>query len=119
VARSADRVLVMYGGRIVEEGGVRTIFYAPRHPYTLSLLRSMPRIDAGREERLISIGGAPPSLARIPPGCAFHPRCFLGSDRPRCSTERPVLRDADGVSQRSACHYFEEIAAGATIDAGT
>ena len=109
VARSADRVVVMYGGKIVEQGDVRTIFYEPRHPYTVSLMRSMPRIDMVRGERLHSIGGSPPSLSGLPAGCAFHPRCFLGAERPQCRTETPELHDAGRGGHRSACHYANEL----------
>ena len=117
VARSADRVLVMYGGKIVEQGDVRTIFYEPRHPYTVSLMRSMPRIDMVRGERLNTIGGSPPSLSNIPSGCAFHPRCFLGAERQKCRSETPELRDAGTGSHRSACHYADELESGTADEA--
>lgn len=75
VAELADDVLVMYGGKCVEYSTAATVFSAPEHPYTWGLLRSMPRLDRGRTERLVPIPGAPPSLIHLPPGCAFHPRC--------------------------------------------
>jgi oligopeptide/dipeptide ABC transporter ATP-binding protein len=75
VAAVADRVLVMYGGRVVEEGTLDEIFYDPQHPYTWGLLGSLTRIDQPRPHRLPQIRGAPPSLLDLPPGCAFRPRC--------------------------------------------
>jgi peptide/nickel transport system ATP-binding protein/oligopeptide transport system ATP-binding protein len=75
VADIADRVLVMYGGRLVEQGTVDEIFYNPQHPYTWGLLGSVPRIDAEPGSRLPAIGGQPPSLSAIPEGCPFRPRC--------------------------------------------
>src|ERR1041385_6219107 len=75
VARYADRVNVMYAGRIIERGTARDIYHAPRHPYTLGLLRSVPRLDEPRRARLAPIEGQPPDLTRLPPGCAFAPRC--------------------------------------------
>jgi peptide/nickel transport system ATP-binding protein/oligopeptide transport system ATP-binding protein len=75
VAKMADRVAVMYAGRIVEEGPTFAIFADPRHPYTIGLSRSIPRLDDPKDKRLVPIPGAPPSLAHLPPGCPFHPRC--------------------------------------------
>jgi peptide/nickel transport system ATP-binding protein/oligopeptide transport system ATP-binding protein len=75
VAEVADRVLVMYAGRVVEQGTLDEIFYDPQHPYTWGLLGSLTRIDRPRPERLPQIGGAPPSLANLPRGCSFRPRC--------------------------------------------
>jgi len=75
VAEVADRVLVMYAGRVVEEGSLDEIFYDPQHPYTWGLLGSLPRIDRPRPRRLPQIGGTPPAPISPPPGCAFHPRC--------------------------------------------
>ena len=89
VAETADRVAVMYAGRIVETGPTDAVLAAPAHPYTEGLLASVPRGQSGREERLRPIAGAPPSLARIPPGCPFHPRCPYVIDR--CRSERPPL----------------------------
>ncbi len=110
VARIADRVAVMYGGKLVEQGDVNEVFYRPAHPYTISLMRSMPRIDTPRSVKLRPIGGRPPNLAAIPSGCAFHPRCFLGTDRTICRDEIPALRTAEGF-HRSACHFVEEVLA--------
>ncbi len=92
VARYADRVAVMYGGRIVETASARDLYRTPRHPYTAGLLASIPRLDQVAGRRLLPIDGQPPDLARLPPGCAFRPRCRMASAR--CETERPVLTEA-------------------------
>jgi oligopeptide transport system ATP-binding protein len=89
VARYADRVIVMYGGRIVETAPARELYARPRHPYTRGLMDSIPRLDADTKKRLVPIDGQPPDLANLPPGCAFAPRCKNAIDR--CYTERPVL----------------------------
>jgi oligopeptide transport system ATP-binding protein len=91
VAGLCDRVLVMYGGRIVEQGPVRDIFYDPQHPYTRALLLSMPRLDDDLSGDLPTIAGQPPNLARMPPGCAFAPRCGFASER--CLEAVPPLRE--------------------------
>ena len=75
VAGIADRVMVMYAGKPVEKGSIDDVFYDTRHPYTLGLLASLPRVDDTGAERLVPIKGAPPSLISVPPGCSFHPRC--------------------------------------------
>jgi oligopeptide/dipeptide ABC transporter ATP-binding protein len=100
VARYADRVNVMYAGRIVERGRAHDIYYRPRHPYTRALLRSVPRMDRPRGGRLDPIAGQPPDLARLPAGCSFRPRCRYA--QPRCEQEAPVLELA-GDEQYSAC----------------
>jgi oligopeptide transport system ATP-binding protein len=100
VAGLCDRVLVMYGGRIVEEAPVRDIFYDPQHPYTRALLGSTPRLDAAIGE-LRAIPGQPPNLQRLPPGCAFNPRCERAMAR--CLVEEPALREI-GAGRRKACH---------------
>jgi oligopeptide/dipeptide ABC transporter ATP-binding protein len=107
IAELADRVLVMYAGRIVEQASVRTLFAAPRHPYTAGLLASLPRLD-DEEGPLRPIPGSPPNMLEPPPGCPFHPRCPLAADR--CRTERPELTDL-GNGQYSACHFHEKLAA--------
>jgi peptide/nickel transport system ATP-binding protein len=107
VAEVADRVAVMYGGRIVETAPVAEIFEAPRHPYTRALLRSIPRIDTS-DSRLDPIPGQPPIPGQLPKGCAFQPRCAVGRDRPLCAAEDPALRDV-GENRQSACHYAEEL----------
>ncbi|MEJ2174868.1 MAG: ABC transporter ATP-binding protein [bacterium] len=92
IAEAADRVAVMYAGRIVEVGPVREVIHAPRHPYTVGLMGSIPKIGPGagkRHARLVQIEGAMPRLNAIPPGCAFNPRC--PQRLARCLGERPVL----------------------------
>ena len=107
IAELADRVLVMYAGKIVEQGDVFTIFSSPRHPYTIGLMDSLPRLTA-EEKWLQPIPGQPPSLINRPPGCPFHPRCFLSQGRARCREEEPPLRSiADG--HLTACHFGEEL----------
>ncbi|HEV2028535.1 MAG TPA: ABC transporter ATP-binding protein [Candidatus Dormibacteraeota bacterium] len=100
VASMCERVVVMYAGRVVEEGPVDRIFSNPEHPYTWSLLRSVPRVDEARKGRLVSIRGMPPDLVRMPPGCKFHPRCMFKVDR--CSRDEPELEDV-GPGQRARC----------------
>lgn len=108
VAGLANRVLVMYAGRIVEEGTVDEIFYGARHPYTLGLLRSLPRLTDDRRERLDPIPGAPPSLLALPPGCPLAPRCPHVIDR--CRAEIPPLEDVTGEpGHRSACFRAGEL----------
>ena len=101
VARQADRVAVMYAGRVIETGTVREVFAAPRHPYTISLLRSIPDIEAPAGTKLAAIAGSPPAPARRPAGCAFAPRCFAATEQAGCRVERPVLR---GEGHLAACH---------------
>jgi len=109
VAELCDRVLVMYAGHIVESGDVFTIFANPRHPYTIGLMESLPRVMTDGEETLRPIPGAPPSLINLPSGCPFHPRCFLSQGRPRCREELPPLRSIDGAAHLTACHFAEEL----------
>jgi oligopeptide/dipeptide ABC transporter ATP-binding protein len=98
VAETADEVVVMYGGQVVEQGVVDDIFYRPRHPYTWGLLGSLPRLDVD-SERLVQIPGQPPSLLNPPSGCRFHPRCKYVMDR--CQAEVPRLESlGGGHSQR-------------------
>jgi oligopeptide transport system ATP-binding protein len=101
VAGICERVLVMYGGRIVEDAPVRDIFYDPQHPYTQALLRSTPRLDAAENGELISIPGQPPNLQRLPAGCVFAERCAWRMER--CLIEEPALREIAG-GRRKACH---------------
>lgn len=89
VAGIADRVLVMYGGQIVEEAIVKDLYADPQHPYTLGLLRSLPRLDSEQDERLVSIDGQPPNLTSPPTSCPFAPRCTYAYDR--CHNENPQL----------------------------
>ncbi len=106
VAEMCDRVLVMYAGHIVESGTVEAIFRSPRHPYTIGLMNSLPKLTED-EEWLEPITGAPPSLINLPPGCPFHPRCFLA--RERCRQENPPLAPVEGSAHQSACHFSEEL----------
>ncbi len=107
VAETADRVAVMYGGRIVETGLVAEIFAAPRHPYTVGLMRSLPRLDVVAD-RLVPIPGQPPAPSRLPSGCTFHPRCPIGRGRAVCSAEEPTLV-ALGEGRATACHFPDEV----------
>ncbi|MFI6829852.1 ABC transporter ATP-binding protein [Kribbella sp. NPDC050241] len=106
VAGSADRVLVMYAGRPVELGGVDDIYYAPRMPYTLGLIGSLPRLD-GRSERLVPITGAPPSLLDLPPGCPFAPRCPMRAEI--CDTDEPDLLAVGATDHFAACHFSNHL----------
>lgn len=89
VARYVDRVMVMYAGRVVEAAPVRELFSQPRHPYTMGLLRSAPRLDETVKEKLVAIEGSPPNLIKLPPGCAFSPRCSYAIDK--CTEMSPEL----------------------------
>ncbi|WP_210249555.1 ABC transporter ATP-binding protein [Methylobacterium oryzihabitans] len=100
IAHIADRVCVMYLGRIVEEAPAETLFAAPAHPYTVSLLAQTPRLVPGKR-RFTGLTGEPPSPLAPPPGCHFHPRCPAAI--PRCRSEAPLLRPV-GPGQRVACH---------------
>ena len=91
VARYADRVAVMYGGRMVETASALDLYSKPRHPYTLGLMASIPRLDGDPNQRLVPIEGQPPDLSNLPEGCAFAPRCREAVDR--CRAERPVLTE--------------------------
>jgi oligopeptide/dipeptide ABC transporter ATP-binding protein len=115
IAELADRVVVMYAGRVVELCDVYTLFHDPKHPYTLGLMNSLARLDSD-QARLEPIPGQPPSMISPPPGCAFHPRCLVSQGRARCRTEIPELRDfGDHVA---ACHFAEEVSA-QRVPAGT
>ncbi|WP_370414718.1 ABC transporter ATP-binding protein [Streptomyces fradiae] len=107
VADVADKIAVMYAGRIVEQAPVHEIYKAPAHPYTRGLLDSIPRLDQKGQE-LYAIKGLPPNLLAIPPGCAFNPRCPLARDR--CRVEEPPLYDVteSPVPRSSACHFWKE-----------
>ncbi|GAA3219990.1 ABC transporter ATP-binding protein [Streptomyces sp. XM83C] len=104
VADVADRIAVMYAGRIVESAPVHDIYKAPAHPYTSGLLASIPRLDHKGGE-LYAIKGLPPNLMHIPPGCAFHPRCPMARDV--CRTDVPPLYEVS-PTRGSACHYWRE-----------
>ncbi len=107
VARYADRVNVMYAGKIVEAASAEDLYHRPRHPYTLGLLRSVPRLDQARKEKLDPIEGMPPDLVRVPPGCSFHPRCRFAVDR--CGEEAPPLLPVED-NRTSACWEWERVA---------
>jgi peptide/nickel transport system ATP-binding protein len=113
VAEFSDRINVMYGGRIVETGSAEDIFYRPTHPYTQGLLNSVPRIHAGKSERLHAIPGQPPSLIDLPSGCAFNPRCEFSGKVPggRCLQEIPQLYSI-GEGHLSRCFLADEILVG-------
>ena len=111
VADVADKIAVMYAGRIVETAPVHELYANPAHPYTKGLLRSIPRLDQKGQE-LYAIKGLPPNLLKVPAGCAFNPRCDVATDL--CRTEIPALHhvtDKDGkelTGRRSACHLWKE-----------
>jgi oligopeptide transport system ATP-binding protein len=100
VAEMADRVLVMYAGRIVESGSVRDIYYSPHHPYTKGLLQSIPRLTSSKHSKLYQIEGNPPQLVNLPKGCSFCPRCRYCI--PACEAAVPELRKV-GHQHHSAC----------------
>ncbi len=106
VAGVADRVGVMYAGKLVETGTVDDVFYRPRMPYTLGLLGSLPRPDLGAHQALTPIEGNPPSLVKLPVGCPFAPRCPLRTER--CTEVEPELVRHDGLHS-SACHRSDEV----------
>jgi peptide/nickel transport system ATP-binding protein/oligopeptide transport system ATP-binding protein len=111
VADVADKIAVMYAGRIVETAPVHELYAKPAHPYTKGLLQSIPRLDQKGEE-LYAIKGLPPNLYKVPSGCAFNPRCDAATDR--CRTESPALHQvldragAELPGRRSACHFWKE-----------
>ncbi len=107
VADVADKIAVMYAGRIVEAAPVHEIYKAPAHPYTRGLLDSIPRLDQKGQE-LYAIKGLPPNLLRIPPGCAFNPRCPMA--REVCRSDVPPLYPVteSPVPRASACHFWKE-----------
>ncbi|MBW8055139.1 MAG: ABC transporter ATP-binding protein [Acidiferrobacterales bacterium] len=106
VARYADRVNVMYAGKIVEEGTADQIYHNPHHPYTIGLLASVPRMDQHRGKRLVPIDGQPPDLTKLDNGCAYRPRCRWAIDR--CANEIPPLEHV-GDGQKAACFRSHEL----------
>ena len=109
IAELAERVLVMYAGRVMEEGDVAEIFRRPRHPYTVGLLGSLPSLRHD-VDTLRPIPGSPPNLQQPAAGCPFQPRCALGRDREVCRTTRPALTVV-GSGHTSACHFADELSA--------
>jgi oligopeptide/dipeptide ABC transporter ATP-binding protein len=106
VADIADRVVVMYAGRIVEQGPKNEVFRNPQHPYTWGLLNSIPRLDRPKSRRLSTIPGQPPSMLALPSGCRFRPRCAYAFDR--CATEDPMLEPRVGENHLDACFLTQE-----------
>lgn len=111
VARHADRVAVMYAGRVMEQGSAERVFEAPRHPYTVSLFRSIPHLDSSPGADLAPIHGQPPNPAFLPAGCAFEPRCYLGGGRDDCRARRPGLETAEVPGHVTRCWRWRELAA--------
>jgi len=103
IAGHAQRICVMYAGKLVETGTTEDVFYRPRMPYTLGLLGSLPRMDQKRQERLTPIKGSPPSLLNLPPGCPFTPRCPIAEDI--CDRDEPDLELVAGTGHAAACHF--------------
>ena len=106
VADVADRINIMYAGRIVEKAPVYDIYAKPSHPYTKALLESIPRVDL-KGQQLNVIRGLPPNLTRIPAGCAFNPRCRFARDACRVDPVPPLYDIKPGIS--SACHFWKEV----------
>lgn len=106
VARYVDRVNVMYAGRLVETAPTDILYSEPKHPYTVGLLASVPRLDLPRDRKLSVIDGLPPNLARLPKGCAFWPRCYFAIDK--CREEIPELEEV-GEEHYSACFRAREV----------
>jgi oligopeptide/dipeptide ABC transporter ATP-binding protein len=106
VARYADRVNVMYAGKIIEQGSALQVYHEPRHPYTLGLLHSVPRLDLPRQAKLDPIEGQPPDLTRLGAGCAFRPRCRFAVER--CAQEVPSL-ELVGEEHYSACWRRDDL----------
>jgi oligopeptide/dipeptide ABC transporter ATP-binding protein len=113
VARYAHRVNVMYAGRIVESGPAMAIYHSPSHPYTIALLKSVPRLDRPRQARLDPIDGQPPDLTRLGRGCAFRARCRFAMDI--CATNVPSLDPVGAPGQFAACFRSHELS---SIEAG-
>ncbi|NNG19543.1 ABC transporter ATP-binding protein [Naumannella sp. ID2617S] len=107
IAEVARQVVVMYAGKVVEEAPVDDLFHAPRHPYTLGLLESLPRVD-DRRDQLFAIAGQPPDPRFLPEGCAFQLRCRQSNGRTECQTQPPLADVAP--AHRAACHFHAELA---------
>jgi oligopeptide/dipeptide ABC transporter ATP-binding protein len=115
LAGFAQRIVVMYAGRVMEEGSVDRIYYGATHPYTWGLMGSITRLDEPRRGRLISIPGNPPSAVSIPSGCVFHPRCPHAEDV--CRQEVPALAVRPRDDHLSACHFAGDLAPPAELQA--
>ncbi len=107
IARIARKAAIMYAGKIVEKASVGTLFHHPRHPYTVGLLKSAPRPDREGKRRLDTIPGSVPNLLKLPPGCAFHPRCSYAQEV--CKNEIPPLRSIGENGQLAACFFAEKV----------
>jgi oligopeptide/dipeptide ABC transporter ATP-binding protein len=108
IAGHAERINVMYAGKLVETGSVEDVFYRPRMPYTVGLLGSLPRLDESEKQRLTPIKGSPPSLLNLPPGCPFTPRCPMA--QPVCDRDEPELLPAGSADHHAACHFRDDLA---------
>ena len=108
VARYADRVNIMYAGKIIERGTAREIYSNPRHPYTVGLLKSVPRLDLPRRAKLEPIEGQPPDLVNLPPGCVFRARCRYAVDK--CATDAPEL-EVVNEGHWASCWRSDELGA--------
>jgi oligopeptide/dipeptide ABC transporter ATP-binding protein len=108
IAGHAERINVMYAGKLVETGSVEDVFYRPRMPYTVGLLGSLPRLDESEKQRLTPIKGSPPSLLNLPPGCPFTPRCPMA--QPVCDRDEPELMPAGSADHHAACHFRDDLA---------
>jgi peptide/nickel transport system ATP-binding protein len=119
VAEVADRVYVMYAGKIVESGTADDIYYRPDHPYAIGLLNSIPRVDQLESKRLVAIPGQPPSLIHLPLGCSFRARCEFADRVPGnlCATTTPTL-DQKGAEHFSRCHLPESELVKARVEIG-
>jgi oligopeptide/dipeptide ABC transporter ATP-binding protein len=106
VARYADRVNVMYAGKIIETGTAHDIYHNPKHPYTLALLKSVPRLDQPRQAKLDPVEGQPPDLAKLDEGCAFRPRCRFAADG--CESSVPPLASV-GSGHQAACFQVSTV----------
>lgn len=107
VSRYADRIYVMYAGRVIESGTTEEILTDPLHPYTLGLLAAVPKIDDEDQEELVPIDGAPPSLSSLPDYCAFYPRCPYRTDACK-NSDIPTLAAKEGTEHYCACHRFAD-----------
>jgi len=108
VAEMAERINVMYAGSIIESGNVHNIYKNTRHPYTIGLLGSLPRLDDPPGSELTAIPGLPPDLLALPEGCSFAARCTYRDEQ--CFAEKPPFVEIDGPNHAVACWHWEEIA---------